>query len=904
MGPKRRPGARRRRPQLQRDAVDAESTRRTRRAISGVVRGPDGAVLPDATVVLHEVLTPWPLQELRRIESVFTDEQGAFEFHPSDDLDLLIEVSADGFALERDLVPPEVSRITVRLSYGFDVTGFVERQFGEKSANCEVVIAPGNWGLDRGRATRTDKNGQFVFRNVPAGLVRLSARTERFNPATAPMVPVGGGSGRVRLRFEYPTRPITGAVTAAGSNDPIVGAEVLAFPASWNGELHVPVRAVSDERGKFELTGLGQSNIRVRVRHPDYSAASRTLSVRPSYGHEVRFELVGRSRVRGKLVGDGVAGAVLSMQTSAGEKGRAVVTGDGRFEFEGSWSAARAEIEILGGLFAFQRSSSRFIEEVIEEDATTEFSFTVGVPSAVRGRVIGEDGAPIAGARVSSTTSIRENRAAIVAVSGDDGRWGLLGLPPGSTTLSVAHDEFAETELSVVVPASGQTEETEAVTLRPPGRLVGRVTRAGRPLAGATVFAGQPKRNRATVSGPDGRFEIRGLAPASYRVKARYSTLPFGIVPGATPVESGQTSEVPDIEIQAGRRIAGLVQDLNGRPLADALVFVPGSYGASMRTDENGKFGLEIDADATSLQVYAPDFSVSTQEPIPERWSGHEYEMFIDLPVAPRGVFQARVLGLPERIPVTRGVLRVRSLGEDGEYDGERDIASRSVEMPAGKLSVDWVPLGRSEVTLHCQGYLPFVATVEVERRADPSSARTVLLEPGVAVPLRVAGSTGEPIANATVFLGQEADLFQPGFRGQGTTDVEGCIAVRGVGAEARHVVVYAPGRAVAATELLIPDDLLRSKSDPRIITLPAASSIRAQIEDADGDPVDGVVMLQKGEAFVGQRFILDGEPAEFTTFGPGDYRIWVFGDEGSGRFVTVDATPSVHDVVLVTSGS
>jgi hypothetical protein len=484
-------------------------------------------------------------------------------------------------------------------------------------------------------------------------------------------------------------------------------------------------------------------------------------------------------------------------------------------------------------------------------------------------------------------------------VTDERGVFELRGLPVGTADLLFEHEEFATFLTDEPTGNPGETREAATVTLVRPGIISGRVTRGGKPLPGASVFAGREKNNVAVaVTGTDGSYELHHLAPGRYRIMARYSTLPIQVADGLAEVRSEVTASSVDLDFPAGRQIHGHVVGPDGLPIQDAFVQVTGQTGAFSSTDASGSFKLDLPEGAAELQVSSPDF----QTQIRERIGADQDWVTARLPLVPRGTLVAKVLGLPGPRPVGSGVWRLRAL--DGEPDWsdnerrQRNVASRWVSMSSGQIIIERFPAGRSEFVLHCPGYGAFVAEIDV-RRGDTLDLGSILLEPGAMIRGVVQAEGEQPVAGATVHLGEESDLLEFNAQARFLTDPEGRFEIGGVTPNSRRLVVMAEGYTTAIVDLRLPDDLVRA--EPLSVVLRPCSFIDVRLVRADGKPPDlALVAVAKDGMLLRVESTDQHGHLRLPALGPGQYSVSVFGEAPSeSRVVSVGEHPEVLTVRL-----
>lgn len=847
------------------------------RAVAGIVLGPGNRPLPGASVKLLRITSPWPYFLTEELESTLAADNGRFRFRTLRGPNLLVEASLRGFAQMRETAPPGDPQIVIRLARGSTLQVRVEDRNQRPLDGCEVYLEPGN--LDTRPAVRgvTDSQGRVEFTDLMPGVVRVTARHPDFQPAIEPSVPVGEGKGgrTWHLRLTERSLSVAGRVTALGR--PIAGAIARAYPTSWNAGRFAPVEATSDAQGRFVLRGLGPGNLRIEVRHKEWSTGSTLVAVREDSGEQA-VELLPRSTVRGRLTGGRGSGEIeLRLAAPGGELFVTRVQPDGTFEFPGRASVGLCTLELAEGDLCFQKTGSYEVTVQVEEDGLTELEVAVAPVGVVRGVVLDYDGRPMRNVRVKRALAIPSPtyQWQTVTITDAEGRFVVRGLPHGNTPLAFRESSRAMREIEVTGPEPGGNVELAPIRMQLPATIIGQVKRGGRALVGAQVYASQGKTVvGSAISGALGHFMISGLPSGEFRLKARYSTLPVQVLDETITVAAGRTALPVQIAFPAGREIKGEVLDGNGQPIAEAQVVVRTASGLPSSTAvTDGRFTLETVAgqDVELMVVHQP--SDLTERRVVR---SDEDRVRITLPLPPRGTIRAEVVSLPQRRPVTRAILRLepRELAETVDAQTRRHlaIASRLVEMPSGELVLRDVPAGRARFVLQAPGAAPFVRELEVvaNERLDLG---TLLLAPGATVRGRVLDDQGAPIAGAGVFLGAEVDLPQLYGAPLPLTDARGEFTLRGVSQHSATLVVTAAGHAPREVALQIPQDLLRS--EPLPITLSRGLDLAVRVLDVAGKPLELVtVQLRRKGVVLTRAFTGADGRVTFTERGEGAYDI------------------------------
>ncbi len=873
------------------------------RTVAGRIVGPNGDAVLGARVTLSRLSSPWPEQAHEELETVLTDPDGRFRFRTLRDEDLVIDVDHEHLAHQRVVAPAGIDAMTIRLDHGFAVRGVVFDIEGRPAEGELVTVEPGPWSTRSPSSTHTAEDGTFTLPGLsvgPLGVARITVRDHFFAPATVSLQSVTA-SEPVRLQFTHIGLALTGRIVqSADPTKPVANAEVLVFPSTaWNGGLYVPYHAETDRNGRFRVTGLGVGSHTVVVRHPDFSTSSRAVMVGRSAAYQT-FELVQRSHVGGRLVGDqDVAGVELRIETNGGELARAIVGPDGSFEFPAPLSVGTARIDAIEGTCAFARTTGREVTVTLDDAPRTELELEVQSPAVVEGRVVDQRGEPLPDVLVwTPRFRLQPRHPERWAVATDsNGMFRFRGLPVGTAELTVEHEDFAVMHLAPDLGEAGEIKRVGDVVLSDPGVIRGHVTRGGAPLAGAAVFPGRDRADDdSTVTGLDGDYELRRLPPGRYRILARWSTLPLQVAGQIADVESGKVVDGVDIEFPPGRRIEGLVTDSVGLPVAEARILVVGRPGAMTATDAQGAFQMEVPNGDIELEVLSANFRAQYREPVPV----NEDHVRIRLPWVPHGSISARVLGLPGSHPVPRAFVRLSPL-DLGETDDEsvrsqRTITSVRADMPGGRLRLDLVPAGRSRLEIQAPGWAPFVAEVTVAR-GEELDLGTIRLEPGADVHGIVTDAEGEPIPGAWVHLGEPEDLRYEDAR-HTHTGRDGQFELGGVSPDATKIVVAADGWAPTTRELRIPDDLVRS--GPLRIVLERGSAIAVQIV-RDDQPVEDLrlIALKRGDELIAVEATDLAGKIRFSGLPAGTWTVALFGDREEEAQVTVDGSPRDYEVRL-----
>ena len=860
--------------------------------VSGTVYRPDGTPAAGAKVTLWALREAWPSPERTEIESAFTGNDGAFRFRTAPGPCQHLSCEQPYFAGDDAAVRHGLRAHDLRLRTGWRVVGIVQAEGTRSLRDTVVALEPMVGEVQAPVEGAVDENGRFLVDNVPRGNWRLVARHPDLQPAVLTGVAVGS-TPLLTLTMRGPALTLAGRVEAGQPPRPVGGARVRAWPqAAPNG---LPATVLTDADGRFVLRGLARGPLRVEVQHEAHSTVSRVVAV-DGTSPPIAVEMGPRSRVRGRLL-PAVPGALatagrleLVLRTRSGELHAATVQEDGVFEFAQPVSAGVASLAVHGGSCSFSRSGESSTTVRIEEGSDSDLQLEVVGSSVVRGRVLDGEGMPVAGVELyvrlgdQLTTRLRDAGSALldrdlrrlgdqftrtadadleqlVGVTAEDGSFSIRGLPSGSLLVRTERPGLAAHRFRVTVPKAGEDVDLGDQVLPPPCVLTGRVVRGGRGLQGALLTATAIGSASTTVSAADGSFRFDDLAPGVYRIRARWTSMAAGSS-GTVSVAPTKAAEGVLVEFPAGRTLLGTVRTTEGRPVEVATVLAVGETGASVTTDGEGRFALELPREECELRVFLSESAAEAKV----RVALDQEQVDIRLAVEPTAVLRGTVRVLPSRRSPRGVLLRCEPFGRPS---GRTD---RWVDLDAGVMRSASLPAGPCRVEVWCEGFVPFVRDVELPA-GEEFDLGELLLEPGASFACTVVDEEGKPVPECVVFVGRDGDqsFFIPVTR----TDARGRAVVGGVSSASRTVVVAAPGHARLQLELSIPRDIVRR--DPMVVQVQRGAVIEVIGAGAAGSLV---VLLANGRVVATAEVGFDGT-ATFENQPPGEYQVQLLDDIG-----------------------
>lgn len=466
------------------------------------------------------------------------------------------------------------------------------------------------------RRTTTDRQGYFAFSGLAGRTYEVVAR--RGDSTAGPLrLTVSPDSAPVLLRLGAGAR-LQVLVLDATTDRPLAGArvEVQTFALA----------ETTDSSGVAVLRGLATGRFTVRAAAPGYAPLRK--EVFPSAGGAVdrsTLALLPGALLAGTVVdpsGGRVAGATVELERASGAllfapEPESVRTSErGEFRFEA----------VARGTFRLRASHSDWAPVVtapFDADGATpqpRHWLQLGDGVSLRGRVLTRTGAAAPFAEVSAVfdqaPSLRAGRRTLCDARG---AFELRGLPRVAVAL-VASDGAAVSKTRVVELARGPAPETTLV-LEEDGIIEGVVVGsdgAPRPevvvrLADDPSILALPRDLPAGLTGPDGRFALRGLAPGRHVLQA--------VAPGSPyPKLDSRQVRGSRLEVETGTLDARLV--LAEGAVRGRVAFedgtLPARFAVQLEDDvadrqafgSGGSFLLErVPAGDHGLRVQGPDFA-------------------------------------------------------------------------------------------------------------------------------------------------------------------------------------------------------------------------------------------------------------------------------------------------------
>jgi protocatechuate 3,4-dioxygenase beta subunit len=758
---------------------------------------------------------------------------------------------------------------------GAEIAGVVKDRAGAGQADVRISLlrefsnplAGGRMFMPfPGPSAKSDAEGRFALRGVRPGKYELRTQSSRHVPASRYLeIERGEKEHGLELLLEDGAMLAGRVVDDAGR--PVPGMRVQPQRSSPRGEVMFEgfqrsEPTVTDEQGRFQIGGLTDAKIGLRVSGPGHATAVRRDV--PVGAGDVVVEVQRHGGIHGEIRdGSGVPVAGSDVRWRAASSGlqefsyggggeRSVKSAaDGSFELKDvppgrvvvvASGAEHVEAESLP-IDVRPAQVQRDVRIVVQRGATLEVRVADGNGQPVADALVSvlapdeERGFPVPGAqgqftrrmtlRASFNGDILSSDSAQALASARTDKNGVArlgGLRAGNFLVTAEHSELVgKDRRHVTLPALGEVK-SDLVMVRG-GHLDVRVLdAAGKPAPGQEVLVelagsadAEPKRAR---SGADGRARVGPLLPGQYQA----------------------TLGVPQRPQQAGG-------------------FAIMLFGGGPQRIESTRRNVRIDeAEVATLTLH---------KPLLARVEGT---------VADAG----GVVAGAEVTLRAEGQPRMPGLGSP--YSAKTDPTGLFVieDLPAGKYTLTWSRPG---------ALVPSEETIEL---ADGQHLTRSLSIPGGKLTVRVVDAEGEPLRGAQVSLatgggtreraafvfravasdaGEETQGMELGGAATARTDEDGRATLQDLPAgkysvEIRHRM-HVP-KSIPDVQIADPD--LR---DLGTVPMTAGGSIRGSLLDASEQPVPfAMVVLTPAAGGREQRSMAQNGAFRFDSLAPGKYRV------------------------------
>jgi protocatechuate 3,4-dioxygenase beta subunit len=421
---------------------------------------------------------------------------------------------------------------------------------------------------------------------------------------------------------------------------------------------------------------------------------------------------------------------------------------------------------------------------------------------AIEGVVLGDDGRPLAGARVMAMSGFTAEPGQQVTTD-ELGHYRLEHLEPGTVRVLVMKMDVSDGPPDMSSLMQGMKMETAEVedgkttmlnfpTSEGSIHVTGRLLHADeRPLKAVMMwFPDEGGRMgggslASSVSGDDGTFSVRLPEPGLYRVVAQ--SLAADPRQRESFMLEAAVEDRPEVQVELmipDTSVSGMVTDVaTGAPLEGVQVRArprdgQRPAGGTTTTLASGRYRLE------GLTPGEYDLLF--------RQRGYGMAVLEELDLDQGDALSDRDVTLAEAVPVPLDVVddRGRPIGGAWAMTAVRgSIGGQELGLVGedGRMTIDVLPPGDHEICVWAPGYAPHVTTVTVPP-LDGGAFRAEL-SPGAPVEIRVAGASGEPLEDVAVEVRTEdgADLTRMlrlalGSRGgRATTGADGMVEIPGL---------------------------------------------------------------------------------------------------------------------------
>ncbi|HVG10366.1 MAG TPA: carboxypeptidase regulatory-like domain-containing protein [Thermoanaerobaculia bacterium] len=541
-------------------------------------------------------------------------------------------------------------------------------------------------------------------------------------------VEAGEGTDVHVVTLRTPT-PTAGRILEASSREPIAGALAWNGGTSWartgsGGTFEI--RAPSGDRGRVEASAAGYTRALLRWQRDENAP--------------ITFLLGPAAPISGQVVdeaGKPVEGAKIGTVTNPAEYRNGI-------ENKWAWSGPDGRFVLrrlpAGRIHALAAVKEGFAPARQLCDATAPVRLTLRRGTLAVGRVVDEQGQPVAGVELTLVPADEQDltpRPAIdfSAVSDAKGSFRMPNVSAGQFDLLASRPGFTSTTLAgILIPESEAQADVGEVTLLPGAAIEGIVVdERDKPVQGVQVVLTPFGSDNApgderfmyrgpVETGPDGRFRISDLRRGMrVGLKAMHPELTAAEMTGV----EAPTAEPVRLRLTRPRSLEGRVKDRQGEPVAEARLYFGDTAGppigggwerrpAHGTTDSEGRFVLTgLKPGTAYVTAMASGYRTRSAQPveIPEEGQAPPLEITLEPGTFLEGfVRDSRGNPIPEASiflqgPPEKGFTAIVQVDEEGHYEasdlepGPVQVQATSRRGPSAHASLEIRP-GRNRLDL------------------------------------------------------------------------------------------------------------------------------------------------------------------------------------------------------------
>ncbi len=495
--------------------------------------------------------------------------------------------------------------------------------------------------------------------------------------AAEPVIEIAGEVGQLR-----------GHVVRASTGEPAVEADVrlIGRPLDYFTLPLVPKRVRSNKDGEFTFDGLDPGTYLV------YAFLGNESSREKKFGFEK--VVINEQRRQTKPIELQLkAGVTLRVQVASQATGERLPTARLRFR----WTDADDDFQAndQGEIVVPALTPERWHLEIVAPGHSCEvrdvrlvgpetvIAVSLAPGGEVTGRVVDENGAPLAGAKLSVQVEHQAMYTLDQSTASEKGEFRLQYLPLGTPLrLAISHAGFDHFDASLSIPSQAPVDRGNVQLTRLPdgGTIRGQVVdKSGQPIVGAVVQnQGTSSINQNTThTDANGQFHIERLYVFT-QGRVLLIVHAKGFAPRQIDVtdKDRQGDKPLEVVLEPGHRIRGRVLNHADQPIAACRVyFAEGNHanplGGRLQCDAEGRFESDSLPPDCPFAFYARGYSELDIKTLP---LDQDHEVIVRL--EPIGLIRGQVVDSVTAKPISEFNVRIAFPSSPQPDDKQLSIAS------------------------------------------------------------------------------------------------------------------------------------------------------------------------------------------------------------------------------------